>query len=453
MIFDHHASLRKEKISPKVLDPDTKYIGLEHIGEGTLSLNGFGYASDVNSSKAVFEKGHILFGKLRPYFRKVIIAPFDGICSTDIWVVKPKNGIDRNFLFYWMASQDFVDDVTRSSEGTRMPRAKWKVASNIEIPDVDTEKQKEIGQILYTLDQKIHLNQQTNETLEAIAQAIFKSWFVDFDPVRAKIEARSTGRDPNRAAMAAIAGLQVPLYGKKSHSAEASWDRLDQMSDCERTQLHQTAELFPDELVESEIGEMPKGWEIDSVFNQAEYINGAPFRGKDFSKSKAGLPVIKIAELKSGLTDQTKFTEKDVKDKYHMDSGDILFSWSGNPDTSIDIFIWEGGPGLLNQHIFKIESESKSRKVFNYYFLKSMLPFFKRTAANKQTTGLGHLTQRDLKRKQIHVPSKELITGFSEIAEPIFDKVFSNLVKVQTLSKLRDTLLPKLISGEMMMNN
>src|SRR5690625_1122652 len=122
MIFDDHTYLSKNKVDPEETEPNTKYIGLEHIGEGTLSLNGFGYASDVSSSKTVFEKGDILFGKLRPYFRKVIIAPFNGICSTDIWVVKPKNGIDRNFLFYWMASQEFVDEVTRSSEGTRMPK-------------------------------------------------------------------------------------------------------------------------------------------------------------------------------------------------------------------------------------------------------------------------------------------------------------------------------------------
>jgi type I restriction enzyme S subunit len=163
MILGDHTYLGKNKVDPEGIDPDIKYIGLEHIGEGTLSLNGFGYASDVNSSKAVFEKGDILFGKLRPYFRKVIIAPFDGICSTDIWVVKPKNGIDRNFLFYWMASQDFVDEVTRSSEGTRMPRAKWEIASKIEIPDVDIVNQKKIGEILHALDQKIHLNQQTTK--------------------------------------------------------------------------------------------------------------------------------------------------------------------------------------------------------------------------------------------------------------------------------------------------
>jgi len=356
-----------------------------------------------------------------------------------------KDDLEELWFTYYLLNSVGLNQMNSDSAVPGLNRDRAHSVS-IRIPGYGDER-KRIGRDLRLFDQKIHINQQTNETLEAMAQAIFKSWFVNFDPVRAKIEANAEGHDPNRAAMAAIAGV----------SLEQDWDaieaalqqKLDRMSDTQRTQLRQTAKLFPDELVESEIGVVPKGWGIDSVFNQAEYINGAAFQGKDFSKSDLGLPVIKIAELKSGISDQTKFTEKEVKDKYHIDSGDILFSWSGNPDTSIDIFIWEGGKGLLNQHIFKINSESKTRKVFNYYFLKSMLPFFKRTAANKQTTGLGHVTQRDLKRKQITIPSKELVTAFSEIAEPIFDKIFTNLMEVQNLSKLRDTLLPKLISGEL----
>src|SRR5690625_4967333 len=288
MIFDDHTYLSKHKVDREETEPNTKYIGLEHIGEGTLSLNGFGYASDVSSSKTVFEKGDILFGKLRPYFRKVIIAPFNGICSTDIWVVKPKNGIDRNFLFYWMASQEFVDEVTRSSEGTRMPRAKWEVAKQIEIPDVSVLKQQKIGKVLYTLDQKIHLNQQTNETLEAMAQAIFKSWFVDFDPVRAKMRAKAEGRDGNRAAMAAIAG----------GSLERDWDEIDKdlnqkltcMSKTQCQQLHQIAALFPAELVVSELGEVPKGWGYSTIGKEFIVVNGQSPPGSSYNETGEGEP-------------------------------------------------------------------------------------------------------------------------------------------------------------------
>jgi type I restriction enzyme S subunit len=105
------------------------YIGLEHIGEGTLSLIEIGAAEDATSTKSQFREGDILFGKLRPYFRKVVRAPFDGICSTDIWVVRPRKGVDPGYLFYLMASDPFVEPVVRASEGTKMPRAKWDYAA------------------------------------------------------------------------------------------------------------------------------------------------------------------------------------------------------------------------------------------------------------------------------------------------------------------------------------
>lgn len=447
MKFKNCAELYKEKVSPEELDPNTKYIGLEHIGENTLSLNGFGFASDVNSSKSVFKKGDILFGKLRPYFRKVVVAPFNGICSTDIWVVKPINGIDKNFLFYWMASQDFIDEVTRASEGTRMPRAKWEVASKITIPDVDSEKQIKIGKILYALDQKIHLNRQINQTLEAIGQAFFKSWFVDFDPVQAKVQAKEEGYDPERAAMAAIAGISLENSPEEREVALNA--HLEKMTEEQSSQLAYTASLFPDGFYEyEELGKVPKEWEMESLFDQAEFINGAAFRGKDFCKPELGLPIIKIAELKSGINNQTKFTSKEVKSKYHINSGDILFSWSGNPKTSIDVFIWSGRHSVLNQHIFNVVSQNKIYKVFNYYLLRSLLPFFKRTASNKQTTGLGHITQKDLKKKLIAKPQKIMIEAFFKKAEPLFDMYYNNLLKINSLTRIRDTLLPKLISGE-----
>lgn len=179
------AVLVRKTISPSDGE-DVPYIGLEHIGENTLSLLGHGTASDVTSMKACFQFGDILFGKLRPYFRKVVRAPFDGICSTDIWVVRAKEKVDQGFLYYCMASQPFVDFATLGSEGTRMPRAKWEYVLRYEILLPPLPEQRAIAHVLGTLDDKIELNRRTNETLEAMARALFKSWFIDFDPVHAK---------------------------------------------------------------------------------------------------------------------------------------------------------------------------------------------------------------------------------------------------------------------------
>jgi len=180
--FGECATEVRDKVQPEGAN-GARYIGLEHIEQGTLHLNGFGSANDVSSTKSKFSKGDILFGKLRPYFRKVVRAPFDGVCSTDIWVVRSTNGIDQGFLYYWMASQEFVDFSMQGSEGTKMPRAKWNHVSRHKVPFFTEDEQKAIAHILGSLDDKIELNRRMNETLEAMAQALFKSWFIDFDPV------------------------------------------------------------------------------------------------------------------------------------------------------------------------------------------------------------------------------------------------------------------------------
>lgn len=437
MIFDDHTYLSKNKVDPEETEPNTKYIGLEHIGEGTLSLNGFGYASDVSSSKTVFEKGDILFGKLRPYFRKVIIAPFNGICSTDIWVVKPKNGIDRNFLFYWMASQEFVDEVTRSSEGTRMPRAKWEVAKQIEIPDVSVLKQQKIGKVLYTLDQKIHLNQQTNETLEAMAQAIFKSWFVDFDPVRAKMRAKAEGRDGNRAAMAAIAGV----------SLERDWDEIEKdlnqkltcMSKTQCQQLHQIAALFPAELVVSELGEVPKGWGYSTIGKEFIVVNGQSPPGSSYNETGEGEPFYQ------GRTDfGFRFPTQRIyctEPKRFAKKGDTLLSVRA-PVGDLNIAIEDC---CIGRGLSALRHKSGSGS-FTYYAMKKIQNQIE--AYEATGTVFGSINQKQLKSLETIAPNDDVIEEFNRIAEPMDAQIMNLEFMNRELSNLRDTLLPKLISGE-----
>src|SRR5690625_2501560 len=437
MIFDDHTYLSKNKVDPEETEPNTKYIGLEHIGEGTLSLNGFGYASDVSSSKTVFEKGDILFGKLRPYFRKVIIAPFNGICSTDIWVVKPKNGIDRNFLFYWMASQEFVDEVTRSSEGTRMPRAKWEVAKQIEIPDVSVLKQQKIGKVLYTLDQKIHLNQQTNETLEAMAQAIFKSWFVDFDPVRAKMRAKAEGRDGNRAAMAAVAGA----------SLERDWDEIEKdlnqkltcMSKTQCQQLHQIAVLFPAELVVSELGEVPKGWGYSTIGKEFIVVNGQSPPGSSYNETGEGEPFYQ------GRTDfGFRFPTQRIyctEPKRFAKKGDTLLSVRA-PVGDLNIAIEDC---CIGRGLSALRHKSGSGS-FTYYAMKKIQNQIE--AYEATGTVFGSINQKQLKSLETIAPNDDVIEEFNRIAEPMDAQIMNLEFMNRELSNLRDTLLPKLISGE-----
>ena len=142
-----------------------------------------------------------------------------------------------------------------------------------------------------------------------------------------------------------------------------------------------------------------------TLFDLAQWKNGLAFKKIDVSSD--GEPVIKIAELKNGITGQTQFTEGDYGDEVHLTKGDMLFSWSGNPETSIDVFWYNLPDGWLNQHIFKVIPKPFVDRYFLYYLLKSLKATFTAIASNKQTTGLGHITLKDLKKLNIALPSEK----------------------------------------------
>jgi len=177
--------------------------------------------------------------------------------------------------------------------------------------------------------------------------------------------------------------------------------------------------------------EAPDDWLVSSVYDLARWKNGLAFRDINFCGS--GRPVIKIAELKGGITHQTKFTNDQFDDAVRVIAGDFLFSWSGNPDTSIDIFRWAGGDGWLNQHIFKVHPQPVVDREFFFFMMKWLRPRFAEIARNKQTTGLGHVTIADLKRMSVGVPSIDEQRRLVDVLGPIQEKLDLNLRMNATL--------------------
>lgn len=162
-----------------------------------------------------------------------------------------------------------------------------------------------------------------------------------------------------------------------------------------------------------------------SLFDLAIWKNGLAFKKIDFSKT--GRPVIKIAELNNGINSNTSFTQGDYGEEVFIRWDDLLFSWSGNPQTSIDVFRYRLQDGWLNQHIFKVTAnEEFITKDFLYYVLKFLKPHFTQIATNKQTTGLGHVTIADLKRISIVVPSKRMQNQIVSILKALDDKIEVN---------------------------
>jgi type I restriction enzyme S subunit len=117
----------RRSVDPEKLDPETPYVGLEHIPRKSITLADWGVAKDIQSTKLLFEKGEILFGKIRPYFHKVSVAPINGICSSDAIVISAKETGHRQIVLGCVSSVEFVSHATQTSQGTKMPRANWKV--------------------------------------------------------------------------------------------------------------------------------------------------------------------------------------------------------------------------------------------------------------------------------------------------------------------------------------
>ena len=161
-----------------------------------------------------------------------------------------------------------------------------------------------------------------------------------------------------------------------------------------------------------------------SLYELAEWKNGLAFKKIDFSDS--GKPIIKISELKNGITGQTQFTKGDYGQEVSLSKGDMVFSWSGNAETSIDVFWYDLPDGWLNQHIFKIIPAESVDKKYLYYLLKSFKPTFTAIASNKQTTGLGHVTIKDLKEIVVNLPEKNIQGMIGGYLYSIDKKIYLN---------------------------
>ncbi|MDE0341832.1 MAG: restriction endonuclease subunit S [Deltaproteobacteria bacterium] len=397
------------------VDSGTPIVRLAGLGGYEVTLKGCNHVADERASSKwqhfKLNLGDILVSTSASFGRPAVVGSEaeDAIFYTGIIRFRTKSKhLSDGYLKLFLGSREFILQAEAHASGSviRHFGPSHLRQMTIRIPPIDL--QREIVDLIGLLDDKIELNRRMNETLEVMARAIFKDWFVDFGPTRAKVE------------------------GHAPYLTPELW------------------ELFPDALDD---GDKPIGWEEESAFVQAHWVNGAAYKNMHFTDAPDALPVIKIAELKAGITKNTKFTNTALNDKFRITNGELLFSWSGNPDTSIDTFIWVSGSAWLNQHIFAVRENGKRSRPFLYAMLKWLKPEFAEIARNKQTTGLGHVTQQDLKRLLVHIGSPTVMTAFDELMEPTYDRIQGNLMEVRVLAQTRDLLIPKLMSGEIRLRN
>ena len=408
------ATFQEGYVNPSQRDPahfgtDYKWLRATDLNNGFVINTGRGLSkkgfASAGKSALLFEPDTLAISKSGTIGRIGILK--DYMCGNRAVInIKVNPDCDTRFIFYTLLLNR--QKIETLAEGSVQKNLYVSSLGKLQFQLPPLSEQKRISETVGALDDRIALLRETNATLEAIAQALFKSWFVDFDPVHAKQQ----GIAP------------------------------EGMDDA-------TAALFPDSFEGSELGLVPRGWRTCAVYDLATYINGAAYKAFEPNLERRGWPIIKIAELKAGVTSQTAYSDVAMPEKYRIETGDILFSWSGNPDTSIDTFIWHHSYGWLNQHIFRVIPHVAEERSFVLQILRYLRPTFAELARNKQTTGLGHVTVADMKRLYVIQPDKAAMGIFNETVSPVHARIFENEVQAQTLATLRDTLLPRLISGQL----
>ena len=184
--------------------------------------------------------------------------------------------------------------------------------------------------------------------------------------------------------------------------------------------------------------EFPDYWDRRPLYCMASWVNGLAFRNIQFSPT--GKPIIKIAEIKGGISGQTKFTQQAFDESVRVRPGDLLFSWSGQPETSIDAFWWHGPEGWLNQHVFRVTTGTGVDTTFFYYLLRYLKPNFVGIARNKQTTGLGHVTRRDLENMEAAIPPLPEQRAIAHVLGTLDDKIELNRRRNETLEAMARAL-------------
>ena len=225
-------------------------------------------------------------------------------------------------------------------------------------------------------------------------------------------------------------------------------DKIELLQAQNKTLETMAQTIFKEWFGKYQIGdELPEGWRVDSLSEIADFLNGLALQKYPPKKGYETLPVIKIRELKQGITSNTDRANTELDEKYIIDSGDVLFSWSG----SLEVVIWQYGKGALNQHLFKVSSEIYP-KWFYYHWVLHHLKEFKGIASSKATT-MGHINRKHLDLAEVIIPDKETFKKLNFLFSPILEKIENNQNQLQSLTKTRDTLLPKLMSGMLRVNN
>lgn len=344
------------------------------------------------------------------------------------------NKILPKYLYYWLSSSFGTNYLMSRVSQVGVPQIQRPLSTlrEAELPKPSIQEQMVIVEILDSLDSKIELNNRINKTLEAMVQAIFKSWFVDFEPVKAKAAAKAAGANAEgieRAAMAVIAG-----------KTEAE---IDQLRDSQKQLLARTAALFPDSFRDTEIGEIPTGWSVGKLSDIAENPrDGVNPRTLLTSTSYVGLE--HIEKLRFSLSSWGSASDVDSQ-KSKFTESDFLF---GKLRPYFHKVCFPAMDGICSTDILVIRASSPN--YFGFVGCQIFRPSFVEYANLRSTgTRMPRAKWRDMGDFPLTIPPSELAREFSGVASMHWRRCSLNVSQSRTLEQLRDTLLPRLLSGEL----
>ena len=421
----------------------------QNINDGVLNLSSPSYTDfsgyKDRTKRAAPQENDIVITREAPMGR-VCLIPKEPICclgQRQVLLRADKNKISAEYL-YWSLRSPFVQHQILVNEGTgaTVSNMRIPVLKALEIPRLESiEIENKKASDLSNLQNKIQLNTQINQTLEQIAQALFKSWFVDFDPVRAKIQALSDGLSFEQAELAAMQAIS----GKTPEELTA----LSQTQPDRYAELVEIAKAFPCEIVEVDGVEMPKGWEVKALSDLGQIICGkTPSKSnKEFYGND--VPFIKIPDMHNQVfitqtTDNLSVAGANSQSKKYIPPKSICVSCIA----TVGLVSMTSKPSHTNQQINSIIPNDEKTSEFLYLSLKqpSMTKHLKDLASGGSATL--NLNTSTFSKIEIITPSKEIIDIFYKKVCYFFEKILSNSIENKRLSKTRDLLLPRLLNGE-----
>lgn len=336
-------------------------------------------------------KGNILISNIRPYFKKIWYSNKEGGCSNDILVLKCNSEVESEYLYYILSSNDFFDYVTSTSKGTKMPRGDKSAIMLYDIPVYPLEDQKRITKLLSNLDKKIETNNKINKNLDELCHLIFKYYFIDFIP------------------------------------------------------------FSKDEFIDSEIGEIPINWDVTTVGNILDCkLGGTP------SRSNESYWGGDIAWINSGKVNEFRIIEPS---EYITEEGLKKSATKLLPAKTTVIAITGATLGQIslleidscaNQSVIGVIPNNKYPYEFVYPLISSILfDLLKHQTGGAQQ----HINKNNVESFNIVCPPDNVITEYNKIVSPLYSQISANSFEIEKLQKLRDTLLPKFMSGEIDVSN